>query len=160
MPRLSDHDERTSARHDPSGVELSLVLPAELIAPTLARAGLRNWLAGHDWPADEGDDLVLAVSEAVSNSVEHGYRLDHPAADVAPVELRGVVCTGTEGTRYAELTVRDHGSWLRPSVVRGNRRHGIPLMDACTDALTVDGTGAGTTVVLRSRAVPVPTDTT
>ena len=56
--------------------------------------------------------------------------------------------------RRAVLTVVDHGAWLPPSAFRGNRRHGLPLMEACVETLTVDGTDHGTTVVLRSRAVP------
>lgn len=154
MPPLSDRD-RSRAHTD---VELRMTLSAELAAPSLARERLSRWLAGHRWPAGQRDDLILAVSEAVSNSVEHGYGVDHGAVVErgGPVEVHGIVVAEPDGRRRAVLTVVDRGSWLPPSAFRGNRRHGLPLMEACVETLTVDGTDGGTTVVLRSRAVPPP----
>lgn len=152
MSPLSDHDR--SGTH--TDVELRMTLPAELAAPSLARERLARWLSGHKWPAGQRDDLILAVSEAVSNSVEHGYGVDHNEVveSGGPVEVHGIVVAEPDGRRRAVLTIVDHGSWLPPSAFRGNRRHGLPLMEACVEDLTVDGTDHGTTVVLRSRAVP------
>lgn len=133
-----------------------MTLPAAPAAPSLARERLSRWLTGHGWPAGQHDDLVLAVSEAVSNSVEHGYGIEGvPVLEHGGlVEVHGMVVGEHDGHRRAVLTVVDHGTWLPPSTVRGNRRHGLPLMEACVETLTVDGTDHGTTVVLRSRAVP------
>ena len=152
VPPLSDRDE-PGARTD---LELRMTLPAELAAPSLTRERLSRWLSGHRWPAGQHDDLVLAVSEAVSNSVEHGYGVDHGTTvdGGGLVEVHGIVAAEPDGRRRVVVTVVDHGTWLPPSPVRGNRRHGLPLMAACVDTLTVDGTDHGTTVVLRSRAVP------
>lgn len=152
VPPLSDLDERRAGT-DP---ELRMRLSAELAAASLARQRLSRWLAGHRWPAGQRDDLILAVSEAVTNSVEHGYGVDHDAVVErgGPVEVHGMVVGEPDGHRRVVLTVIDHGTWLPPSAVRGNRRHGLPLMEACVETLTVDGTERGTTVVLRSRAVP------
>ncbi len=134
--------------------DLRLALPAAMTAPALARERLGRWLDAHGWPTDQRDDLVLAVSEAVSNSVEHGYGVDHTGTGGAgPVELLGEVHHGPDG-RHAVLTVADRGAWRPPAGERGYRRRGIPLMEACAAAVTVDGTSSGTTVVLRSRAVP------
>ncbi|MBC8091620.1 MAG: ATP-binding protein, partial [Pseudonocardia sp.] len=47
-----------------------LAVPA---AASIVRERLRHWLDGLGWPEPELDDVVLAVHEAVSNSVEHGY---------------------------------------------------------------------------------------
>jgi anti-sigma regulatory factor (Ser/Thr protein kinase) len=152
---LSDRDQRRA----PAVLELHMTLPAQLATPSVARERLGRWLAAHGWPSGQYDDLVLAVSEAVSNSVEHGYGVDHAGAGhEGLVEVHGVVQTDGEGRRRAVLTVLDHGSWLPPSTFRGNRRHGLPLMEACVDSMTVDGTGQGTTVVLHSRPVPPPLD--
>lgn len=157
---LSDRDERRAPKdHASADRELSKTLPAELATPSIARERLGRWLTGHDWPPGQYDDLILAVSEAVSNSVEHGYGVDHAGAgNDGLVEVHGVVEADHDGRRRAVLTVVDHGSWLTPSEFRGNRRHGLPLMEACVEAMTVDGTGHGTTVVLRSRPVPPPLD--
>jgi anti-sigma regulatory factor (Ser/Thr protein kinase) len=151
---VHDHD-RNATRGD---VELRMTLSGELAAPSVARERLSGWLSGHRWPAAQQDDLVLAVSEAVSNSVEHGYGVDHTGVVERGglVEVHGVVVAGLDGRRSVVLTVVDHGSWRPPSAVRGNRRHGLPLMRACVETLTVDGTEHGTTVLLRSRAVPPP----
>jgi hypothetical protein len=48
-------------------------LPADPISIPMARAQVRRWLAEFSWPAVKLDDIVLAVSEAVSNAVEHAY---------------------------------------------------------------------------------------
>jgi two-component sensor histidine kinase len=135
--------------------ELRFRLAAAMAAPSQARDRLGFWLDGHGWPPGQHDDLVLAVSEAVSNSVEHGYGIDHATAgDGGVVDVHGVVVVGPNGHRHAVLTVTDRGSWLTPSAVRGNRRHGIPLMEACAATMTIDGTTHGTTVVLHSHPVP------
>jgi serine/threonine-protein kinase RsbW len=135
--------------------DLRLTLLAAMTAPGLARNRLGRWLDAHAWPAEQHDDLVLAVSEAVSNSVEHGYGVDHAAAGrPGPVELSGVVHASPDGMRHAVLTVTDRGVWRPPSGESGYRRRGIPLMEACAATVTVDGTSSGTTVVLCSRAVP------
>jgi hypothetical protein len=52
--------------------------------------------------------------------------------------------------RRVEITVRDHGGWRPTPLLRGHRRHGIPIMKACSAECVIDGTPSGTTVVLRS----------
>ncbi len=37
------------------------------------RGELDSWLAGLAWPDDERADVVLAVSEACANAVDHAY---------------------------------------------------------------------------------------
>jgi len=49
-----------------------LHLPAEPIAPTLARAGVRT--ASRDLPAETAADLALLVTEVVTNAVRHAPR--------------------------------------------------------------------------------------
>ena len=98
---------------------------------------------------------MLAVSEAVSNSVEHGYGV-RPDAPGRPgvVEVTAEVTRNVDDTRHVEITVRDHGKWRAHPRLRGHRRHGIPIMKACVADCVVDGTATGTTVVLHSRPVP------
>jgi anti-sigma regulatory factor (Ser/Thr protein kinase) len=133
---------------------LRLQLPAEPIAPSVARHRVRHWLTAWCWPAGQLEDIVLAVSEAISNSIEHAYP-DGQSAEV--VDIHGEVEAAPGGQRRVMVIVRDHGR-LRPSPIDDeNRRRGIPLMRACVDTVTIgqpDDDGAGTSVVLRSRAVP------
>lgn len=135
-------------RPDPS---LRLLVPADLTAPARARRAVRTWLNAHHWPDEPADDLVLVISEAVSNSVEHGYGV--PARADAVVEVVAEVRVADE-ERHILVTVRDQGVWRPPSADRGNRRHGLPLIRACSADVTLDGTPHGTTLTLRSHPVP------
>lgn len=169
MSPPSDQDKRpreadTAPIEAPPSATIELVLPAEWVAPSIARDRVRSWLTAHRWSPTHQDDLVLAVSEAISNSVEHGYGIDaeDPAADDAltgaagTIELHGRVTTERDGSRHVEFVVRDQGRWLQPAMLPGNRGHGMTLMRACTDQVTIDYTPQGTTVVLRSRRLPPP----
>ena len=64
---------------------LRLLLAADPVAPSVARQQVRRWLAALAWPTDQLQDIVLALSEAVTNAAEHAYR-DRP---LGMIELRG-----------------------------------------------------------------------
>ena len=86
-----------------------LALVADLTAAARVRARLGAWLAAHAWPLDQRDDLVLAVSEAVSNAVEHGYGVrPGVAGEPGPVEVVAEIVTADD-ERRVEITVRDRG---------------------------------------------------
>ncbi|MCT2586921.1 ATP-binding protein [Actinophytocola gossypii] len=163
MPPSSDQDRRLE--HDRSRAAeatLQLVLDVDWVSPSIARDRLRRWLTAHRWSPAHVDDLVLALNEAVSNSIEHGHGLTAPTRDdsAQPVEVHGRVVTESDGARHVELTVRDRGSWRAPadahSSAGSSRGHGVTIMRACVEEVTVDRTDDGTTVVLRSRSVPPP----
>jgi anti-sigma regulatory factor (Ser/Thr protein kinase) len=136
------------------------VLTAEWVAPSIARDRIRRWLSAHRWSPAELQDLVLAVSEAVSNSVEHGYRIspeeaaERPLVPRGTIELHGELVSDSDGTRTVEFTIRDHGRWAIPAEARGSRGHGMTIMRACAAEVSIDQTPAGTTVVLRSWPLP------
>jgi serine/threonine-protein kinase RsbW len=150
-----DRPARPEAARAVAAPVLEFVLGADWSAPSIARDRLRQWLDGHAWSPAQADELLLAASEAVSNSVEHGYAVpvevyDHPGL----VEVRAAVSADERGSRVIELTVRDRGTWRTPTGTPGARGHGMLIMRTCADDLLVDGTPTGTTVVLRSRPVP------
>ncbi|HEX5812337.1 MAG TPA: ATP-binding protein [Pseudonocardia sp.] len=109
MVPSSEHDD---LRRGPVTAErrLFLALPADLTAAAQTRARLGAWLAAPVWPPDQRDDLVLAVSEAVSNSVEHGcgVRPDGPGRP-GVVKVTAALMRNADDTRHVEVTVRDHG---------------------------------------------------
>jgi serine/threonine-protein kinase RsbW len=161
--RARHHDRSTTgAPTQPPTDTVTVVLPAEWVAPSIARDRVRQWLITHHWSPAHREDLVLAISEAVSNSVEHGYRIhsetDHTTLSPPPgsIELHGQLITDPAGTRRVEFTIRDHGHWMPPTPSHGRRGHGMTIMRACTDEITIDHTAAGTTLVLRSRPLPKP----
>jgi anti-sigma regulatory factor (Ser/Thr protein kinase) len=172
MPPASDRDKRprpgdlsaAEAANTFGSARLELVLPAEWVSPSVARDRVRRWLGEHRWSPAHTDDLVLAVSEAVSNSIEHGYGVrperanqatlpDHPGT----VEVHARITTETGGVRRAEFTIRDNGSWT-DSTGGYSRGHGLVIMRACVDEFKIGGTATGTTVVLRSRPMLPPLD--
>lgn len=128
------------------------VLPADVRAPTLIRGRLRGWLSRLNWPTEESQDLLLAVSEAVSNAAEHAYRPGEPG----PIEVVVTPSAPTDGSRTLTVTVTDHGRWRPPPVHHEGRRRGIPLMRLMTQLLRIDGGVSGTRVTMSSRPVPAP----
>lgn len=114
-------------------------------AASLVRDRLGRWLAALGWPEPDADDVVLAVHEAVTNSIEHGYAGREPG---------DVVVTGhvvDRGTRV-HLTVRDHGRWRTPSDP-GYRGRGLHVMRGCMACVEVHGGTDGTVVEMYSHPV-------
>jgi GAF domain-containing protein/anti-sigma regulatory factor (Ser/Thr protein kinase) len=101
------------------------------------RGALRTWLRTAEAPADRARDLVLAVSEAALNAVEHA------GATQVTVRLRRV----RDGTLVA--SVHDDGRWRRP-VAEPLRGRGLALARALVDDVDVRPEPDGTTVVLRA----------
>lgn len=102
-------------------------LPANPAVVARARRQIRGWLSGLGWPEQALADLEYAVSEAVSNAVEHAYRSE-PGSGVVEVagvmEVTAVVEELSDGTRRARVWVRDHGRW-RPVPADPGDRQGI-----------------------------------
>lgn len=100
------------------------------------RALLRSWLAGTSLGSDRAYDLLLAVNEACSNSVEHGHRGDG----------RTVVLHAT-ATHSIRITVSDGGTWRAPRADEEvDRGRGLPMMNALMPGTRVVSGTDGTTV--------------
>jgi len=141
----------------PVPAQLEMVLGAEWVAASIARERVERWLRALGRPPAQIDDLVLAVSEAVSNSVEHGYRVPPDAiGNPGVVHVDGRLVIEADGFSRTEFTVRDQGRWREPVVGVSTRGHGILIMRSCADQLTIEHGPEGTTVVLLGRPVPPP----
>jgi anti-sigma regulatory factor (Ser/Thr protein kinase) len=102
---------------------------------------LRRELGAHlttsNLSADETYDLVLSVSEAASNAVEHTQDPREPFFDViAEVEEETVT-----------VTVQDRGRWVSP-MASPFRGRGLAMMRLLADT-TVATDAGGTTVTMR-----------
>jgi len=132
------------------GEAVRQVLPADAVAPSIVRRRFRRWLLELCWPELDADDLLLAVSEAVSNAADHAYAPDRMGDVVVEAEC----VRGNNGSRRVVITVRDHGAWRPPPAWHENRRRGVPLMRACTESVNILGGSAGTRVRMVSKPVP------
>src|SRR3954470_7842434 len=104
------------------------------------RSEVRRWLGPLALMGDDEDDLVLAVSEAVSNSVEHAYG---PATPDGTVELT----FWTESDAVC-VEVVDHGEWRIPSGQPTGRGRGIEIMQRLVAFVLIRHDRRGTRVLL------------
>ncbi|MFI6869188.1 ATP-binding protein [Nocardia sp. NPDC050406] len=123
---------------------LRMGLPAVAASLATVRRFLREWLPRSGLGPVEVEDVVLAVSEACTNAVEHGYR-DRP----------GTVFVEAEATESdIHILVRDRGRWVPPHPeVNSLRGRGLALMRALVPKVTVHTGNSGTSVELW---VPLP----
>jgi anti-sigma regulatory factor (Ser/Thr protein kinase) len=91
-------------------------------------------------------DVLVAAGEACANAIEHGHR-DAPGQ---PIRLQAEATV----TRL-RLTVTDSGRWRpdrpSPDPLRG---HGIALMRALMEHVTIEPGAAGTTVGMEAAIPP------
>jgi len=117
---------------------LDVLFSAESAQLASVRATLRGWLRSCDVDARIAQDVLVASGEAIANAIEHGHR--HLPG--RPVRLRAV-----STANQLRLTVTDSGRWrTTPPGDRGLRGHGIALMRALTQQVTIEPGPSGTTV--------------
>jgi serine phosphatase RsbU (regulator of sigma subunit)/anti-sigma regulatory factor (Ser/Thr protein kinase) len=130
---------------------LSLRVPASDHAPRQIRSELKRWLTERDWPLEDGRDLILVVSEAVSNAVEHAYDPTLPAGAPKPVvavDVEQVV--GPDG-RQVRAVIEDFGVWRSVPLAKGYRGRGLAMMEFLTASCIVDHRVTGTRVTMISK---------
>ncbi|MFI6759505.1 SpoIIE family protein phosphatase [Micromonospora sp. NPDC050417] len=136
-PRAEDVAVMLLADNAPE--RLALRLPADPTRLGALRKRLTDFLTGHGVGEPDLFDLVVAVSEAAANAIEHPVS---PAERSITVEV-----TVADGTVVA--TVRDSGQW-RESDDPGFRGRGLALIRALGE-LSVNRTSAGTEVTFWRR---------
>ena len=96
------------------------------------------------------DDLVLAVYEALANTVDHVYR---HAPEPGPVRI--FACRFDDAIR---VTITDHGNWRdgddTADTTRLFRGRGLPLIRVLIPNVYLEHGPAGTTVHLRAPLPP------
>ncbi len=125
---------------DATRAPFELELPAAPdMLPDLRRR-LRTWLWHHRVESDESEEIVLAVSEACNNAIEHAYENREGTLRVS-VRLEADVVLAL---------VSDQGSWRdeQPSADRGR---GKLLMSRLMDTAEIDTDATGTRVSMERR---------
>ncbi len=103
------------------------------------RHELAKWLGGTGLSEEKIADIVLAVNEAVANSIEHGYQGRKPGK----IRIHGE----NDGARV-DLKIADKGKWKPAATDPGVRGRGLVLIRAVSDWLELDCTPKGTTVTM------------
>jgi PAS domain S-box-containing protein len=116
------------------------------------REAFTGWLNRFGPVEDDRQILVMAVSEAVTNAIEHAY----PPGRPGPVRL--VASVLPDG--FLEVSVADRGRWQEPGTADDGRGHGLLVIGQLADVMevrhppqnTAEPSGArGTTVIIRHR---------
>jgi serine/threonine-protein kinase RsbW len=116
--------------------------PAEVGA---LRRRLAPWLDRHGVDRETSQSVLLAVSEAVANALEHGYGFDGLGVTTVDALL-------VDG--HLRVTVRDEGRWKEPRADT-DRGRGTPIMHTLMDEVTVEPGPTGTTVTMTLRLTSV-----
>ena len=150
-------------------------MPAAATTAWLLRERFTAWLTALRWPDVIVEDVVFALSEAVSNCTEHAYPPD--AADPV-IEISAAIEPGRTTERAPadptrpdtearspgqrlRIRIRDHGTWRPVPPEPSYRGRGLQMMTALMDDVVIHHSGtdqSGTEVILVSSTVtPAPT---
>lgn len=119
-------------------VVASLHVPIKADGSELAglRATLRAWLSQRAISKDETDDVLLAIGEACTNSIDHAYRGQPGEIDVRI----------DDHAYHLAVSVSDHGTWRFPGPHSDGRGRGSTIMSKVASRVTTETGGSGTTV--------------
>ena len=131
-----------------SGRELHLLRRSSSDAIPETRHVLRSWLQQNAVSPDDTFDILLATTEAYTNSVRHAYGL---AQGTVEIEAR------LTRDRF-EVAVRDRGTWKSgASRTKGDESRGITIMQKLMDDVQIHSDAQGTqTRMRRALKVPIP----
>ena len=135
-------------RPSPTPVRIEIDAVADQLAD--ARHRLTAWLSGATVPQALAADIVLAVNEACTNSVEHAYERGERGRIRVEAEIGGP---------EIHVRVADSGLWKQPPSAPDTRGRGLPLIKALSDQGVLDGTPEGTTIEMSFRMPVTPRPT-
>lgn len=134
--------------------EIKFVMPSLSVNESAARAVVSSFLVQADPTVEELSDIRTAVSEAVTNSVVHGYRHTKGKIELTVKLLAG---------REIYIRIKDRGCGIADvkqameplfTTAPEEERSGLgfSVMESFTDKLIVrSAVGKGTTVIMRKR---------
>jgi anti-sigma regulatory factor (Ser/Thr protein kinase) len=116
---------------------MSVQLPGRSASIARARHATRRFARAC---GADPDDLALAVSEAVTNALIHGYR----DGERGPIKL-----TGYLNGDYCVLEVADRGVGMRPHPGGHGLGVGLPVITAVADSVEIVSLDPGTAIRMR-----------
>jgi serine phosphatase RsbU (regulator of sigma subunit)/anti-sigma regulatory factor (Ser/Thr protein kinase) len=117
---------------------LAIEIPARAHALAGLRRRLRRWLTLLGVGEDDREDAILAISEACSNSIEHGYERSEGLISL----------TVAHAEDSLQMVVRDRGRWRMRGRTAPGRGRGLVIMRAVMRTVDVAADEHGTTVTL------------
>ncbi|MFI1912955.1 ATP-binding protein [Nocardia sp. NPDC020380] len=132
------HSVHSESTETTARIRLSYAAEASALAPI--RRSLRNWLSHSAIGHEDTCDLVLAVTEACTNSIEHAY-----SAEAGTLQVEGELLDD-----HVWIAVTDDGRW-RPAVqdAEALRGRGIGIIRTLIPDSIISTSAAGTTVEMR-----------
>ena len=121
-------------------LELSIDAAPQVLASLRRTVG--RWLMTQEVPEPARFDVVVAVSEAACNAVEHAYGAQDASFSIR-CERRGT---------DIRVTVTDTGRWLAAGRSRVERGRGLLMIRELMDDVTIDHQDAGTVVTMLKHA--------
>ncbi|WP_163698730.1 SpoIIE family protein phosphatase [Mycolicibacterium sarraceniae] len=122
---------------------LEVTIPADPLHLAPARAALRDWLNAAGIDQDQAQDVLVAAGEAVTNSIEHGYRHSQGSGTITLQAISEV--------DQLRLTIIDAGSWKPKDTGYSHRGKGIQIMQALMEDVSILRDTTGTIVHLATR---------
>ena len=116
-------------------------IPADTGAPSVARKAVRDFLRGVGVDPGALSDVLLAVSEVVTNCVVHAYR-EQPGGRV-DLEAR-------RNGHTLLLSVADEGAGMAPRLDSPGLGLGLPLVGRVAEKVDITAQADGGTVVSMS----------
>ena len=123
-----------------TGVPARLEIEIAAEAPMLAalRRRFRRWMSLRGVGEDDREDAILAISEACSNSIEHGYERAEGAIHL----------TIEHAADTLQIVVRDRGRWRMRGRSAPGRGRGLVIMRSVMRTVDVAADEHGTTITL------------
>jgi serine/threonine-protein kinase RsbW len=112
--------------------------PADRNAPGVARQAVKDFLHANGYEPRALADVLLAVSEVVTNCVVHGYR-DRPGGQVA-IEASRIGDT-------LKLSIADRGRGMAPRTDSPGLGLGLPLVERVAERVDITARAGGGTRV-------------
>lgn len=132
------------ARFAPTAERHTIRIAADPAELATLRAQVRDWLESNHVPNERQDDVVLAISEAASNAIEHAYGDQHVQQERPAEVIANLALT----SHTLSVEVQDHGRWVAMNS-NPDRDRGISIMQALADEYRLETSAAGTTVNMR-----------
>jgi serine/threonine-protein kinase RsbW len=114
------------------GVQLELTVPAVAENIPLLRQAMAGFLDGQEIADEAASDVLLAVTEACTNVVQHAYRdADSHTAD------RHIELAADWSDELLTVAVRDVGRGFAPRVDSPGLGLGLPVIAALTETVEI-----------------------